>query len=71
MNPYQRNFQVKDKQFELELSWVGEMTKGLHQLVPRDVYEAADNFGKEALKEAENDSDDDWSRDWLIDWLNF
>ena len=53
------SFQVKDKRFELELSWVGEMTGGLHQLVPRDVYEAADNYGKEALKEAENDSDDD------------
>lgn len=51
--------QVKDKRFELELSWVGEMTKGLHQLVPKDVYEEADNYGKEALKEAENDSDDD------------
>jgi len=51
--------EVKDKRFELELSWVGEMTKGLHQLVPKDVYEEADNFGKEALKEAENDSDDD------------
>merc|ERR1711942_463560 len=51
--------EVKDKRFELELSWVGEMTKGLHQLVPKDVYEEADNYGKEALKEAENDSDDD------------
>lgn len=50
--------EVKDKRFELELSWVGEMTKGLHQLVPADVYAEADNYGKEAMKD-DDDSDDD------------
>jgi 20S proteasome subunit alpha 7 len=49
---------VKDKGFELELSWVGEMTKGLHQLVPKNVFTEADQYGKDALKDDE-DSDDD------------
>ena len=57
---------MKDKRFELELSWVGEMTKGLHQLVPADIYTEADNYGKEAMKD-DDDSDDDWLIDWSID----
>lgn len=49
--------EVKDKSFELELSWVGEVTGGLHQSVPADVRAAAEEYAKEAL--AESDSDDD------------
>ncbi|KAK1874736.1 Proteasome subunit alpha type-3 [Dissostichus eleginoides] len=40
--------EVKDKAFELELSWVGEVTDGRHQLVPKD----------DSLEE-EDDSDED------------
>ena len=29
--------EVKDKMFELELSWVGEFTDGVHKRVPEDV----------------------------------
>ena len=29
--------EVKDKMFELELSWVGEFTDGVHKRVPDDV----------------------------------
>ena len=28
---------MKDKMFELELSWVGEFTDGVHKRVPEDV----------------------------------
>ena len=29
--------EVKDKMFELELSWVGEFTDGVHKRVPEEV----------------------------------
>ena len=38
--------EVKDKAFELELSWVGDMTNGRHELVPKDVAEEANKYGK-------------------------
>ena len=50
--------EVKDKAFELELSWVGELTKGRHEIVPKDVREEAEKCAKESLKE-EDESDDD------------
>ena len=34
---YQVHDEVKDKMFELELSWVGEFTGGLHKRVPDNV----------------------------------
>ncbi|KAG8511783.1 Proteasome subunit alpha type-3 [Galemys pyrenaicus] len=50
--------EVKDKAFELELSWVGELTKGRHEIVPKDIREEAEKYAKESLKE-EDESDDD------------
>ncbi|XP_036164574.1 proteasome subunit alpha type-3 isoform X3 [Myotis myotis] len=50
--------EVKDKAFELELSWVGEITKGRHEIVPKDIREEAEKYAKESLKE-EDESDDD------------
>uniref|UniRef100_A0A8C6VRH4 Proteasome subunit alpha type n=2 Tax=Sauria TaxID=32561 RepID=A0A8C6VRH4_NAJNA len=50
--------EVKDKAFELELSWVGEITKGKHEIVPKDVKEEAEKYAKESLKE-EDESDDE------------
>jgi len=47
---------VKDKSFELELSWVGEVSKGRHEKVPDDVFLAAEKYAKDALEE---DSDSD------------
>uniref|UniRef100_A0A3Q3KET6 Proteasome subunit alpha type n=1 Tax=Monopterus albus TaxID=43700 RepID=A0A3Q3KET6_MONAL len=38
--------EVKDKAFELELSWVGEVTKGRHELVPKDIREEAEKYAK-------------------------
>ncbi|KAL5463604.1 hypothetical protein EMCRGX_G032518 [Ephydatia muelleri] len=50
--------EVKDKAFELELSWVGEVTGGKHQRVPLDVFEEAERYAKEALKEADTEDED-------------
>ncbi|CAI9153580.1 unnamed protein product [Rangifer tarandus platyrhynchus] len=50
--------EVKDKAFELELSWVGEITNGRHEIVPKDIREEAEKYAKESLKE-EDESDDD------------
>lgn len=50
--------EVKDKNFELELSWVCEASDGKHQLVPKDVFQEAADYAKKALEE-ESDSDED------------
>jgi 20S proteasome subunit alpha 7 len=50
--------EVKDKNFELELSWVGEVTKGRHEIVPKDVYTDAETYAKAALAE-DSDSGED------------
>uniref|UniRef100_A0A1D5RHS9 Proteasome subunit alpha type n=2 Tax=Macaca TaxID=9539 RepID=A0A1D5RHS9_MACMU len=38
--------EVKDKAFELELSWVGELTNGRHEIVPKDIREEAEKYAK-------------------------
>ena len=38
--------EIKDKTFELELSWVGEMTNGKHEVVPEAIAQEAFKFGK-------------------------
>eukprot|EP00923_Selenidium_pygospionis_P026512 GHVN01047339.1.p1 GENE.GHVN01047339.1~~GHVN01047339.1.p1 ORF type:complete len:105 (+),score=29.02 GHVN01047339.1:36-350(+) len=50
--------EVKDKAFELELSWVGEATGGVHQLVPKDVFEEAEKYVKASLEESDSDEED-------------
>jgi len=42
---------AKDKEFELELSWVCEETKGRHEFVPKDVWTEADSAAKAALSQ--------------------
>jgi len=49
--------EVKDKSFELELSWVGEITNGKHEFVPQKVFEEAEAFAKKAVEE--NDSEEE------------
>eukprot|EP00745_Piridium_sociabile_P001569 TRINITY_DN109691_c0_g1_i1.p1 TRINITY_DN109691_c0_g1~~TRINITY_DN109691_c0_g1_i1.p1 ORF type:complete len:255 (+),score=67.93 TRINITY_DN109691_c0_g1_i1:132-896(+) len=51
--------EVKDKSFELELSWVGDGTGGRHQLVPKDVHVAAEKYAKEALEESDDSDEED------------
>jgi len=51
--------EVKDKSFELELSWVGECTGGVHEFVPADVFAEAEKYAKEALEESDDSEDED------------
>lgn len=49
----------KDKEFELEMSWVSSLdgpTKGRHQEVPKDILDEAEKFAKRAM---EGDDDED------------
>lgn len=46
--------EVQDKVSELELSWVGELTKGRHEIVPRAAREAAERQAEGSLKEEED-----------------
>ncbi|TFK76065.1 20S proteasome subunit [Pluteus cervinus] len=41
---------AKEKDFELEISWVGEETNGLHVLVPKDLLDEANAKAKAALE---------------------
>jgi len=50
--------EVKDKAFELELSWVGEVTEGRHQFVPADVFAEAEKYAKSAMEESDASDDD-------------
>ena len=52
---YSVHDEVKDKHFELELSWIGKETGGTHQIVPQDIFNEAKTYAEEAL----NDSDDE------------
>eukprot|EP00095_Tigriopus_kingsejongensis_P007338 maker-scaffold589_size129586-snap-gene-0.40 protein:Tk07338 transcript:maker-scaffold589_size129586-snap-gene-0.40-mRNA-1 annotation:"hypothetical protein DAPPUDRAFT_306433" len=54
---YMVHDEVKDKNFELELSWVSAGTKGVHQKVPQAVFDEAEKFAKAALEE-DSDSDE-------------
>ncbi len=45
--------EVKDKYYELELSWICDESNRVHQLVPKDVRDDAINRAKETLKQAE------------------
>merc|ERR1719320_828363 len=51
--------EVKDKAFELELSWVGEITGGKHELVPPEVFLEAEKYAKEALEESDDSDEED------------
>jgi len=46
---------AKDKDFELELSWVGAETDNKHAPVPKDLFAEADAKAKEALNEGMED----------------
>ncbi|XP_064622372.1 proteasome subunit alpha type-3-like [Lineus longissimus] len=51
--------EVKDKNFELELSWVGEVTGGKHELVPPEVLAEAEKHAKASLEESDDSDDED------------
>ncbi|KAA0197086.1 Proteasome endopeptidase complex [Fasciolopsis buskii] len=50
--------EIKDKHFELDLSWVGECSGGIHTVVPQSLFQEAETFAKQALEDAD-DLDDE------------
>jgi len=56
---YRLHDDVKDKAFELEISWVGEESNGKHVLVPEKIVSEAIRLAVEAKKKAEEESDDE------------
>jgi len=56
---YKLHDDIKDKDFELELSWVCEESKRKHVMVPSDVRAEAIRLGKEAKEKEEMDDSDD------------
>jgi 20S proteasome subunit alpha 7 len=40
---------AKEKEFELEMSWIGPETNGQHVAVPKDLFDEAEAKAKEAL----------------------
>ena len=51
--------EVKDKMFELEMSWVCEETGGRHEMVPKDLKLQAEKFAKAALEEESSDEEEE------------
>jgi len=49
---------VKDKAFELELSWVCTETNELHRMVPTELHEEAERLAKAALEDEGMDAED-------------
>ncbi|KAF8592656.1 20S proteasome subunit [Ramaria rubella] len=45
---------AKDKEFELEMSWIGDETAGRHLPVPNDLKEEAERKAKEAIEQFED-----------------
>jgi 20S proteasome subunit alpha 7 len=41
---------AQEKEFELEMSWIGDETDGLHQPVPKELCEEAERKAKELLE---------------------
>ena len=40
----------KEKDFELEMTWIGDETKGVHLPVPKDLHNEAETKAKESLE---------------------
>lgn len=52
----------KDKEFELEMTWISSLdgpTKGRHEEVPKEIREEAEKLAKKALEGDDDDDDDD------------
>jgi len=56
---YKLHDDVKDKEFELELSWVCDESNRKHVMVPADIRAEAIRAGKEAKERAEMDESDE------------
>ncbi|KAJ1524885.1 hypothetical protein ONE63_009749 [Megalurothrips usitatus] len=56
---YQVHDELKDKEFELELSWVGKNTKGVHERVSDGVFQEAEKSAKAAMEEDSDSETED------------
>ncbi|KAJ6636361.1 Proteasome subunit alpha type-3 [Pseudolycoriella hygida] len=54
---YQVHDELKDKLFKMELSWVCELSDGLHQIVPDEWYKKAYTAGVESKRDDDSDND--------------
>ncbi|KAH8556103.1 nucleophile aminohydrolase [Umbelopsis sp. PMI_123] len=48
--------EAKDKEFELEITWICDESKGKHQTVPKDIVEEAERLAKESIKSEMDDA---------------
>lgn len=55
--------EIKDKAFELELSWIAEFTDGRHEFVPESVFKEAEEYAKAALRHDSDSEDDEQDRE--------
>ncbi|KXJ91593.1 nucleophile aminohydrolase [Microdochium bolleyi] len=56
----------KDKEFELEMSWISNVdgpTKGRHVEVPKDILEEAERLAKKAISDDDSDDEDEDDED--------
>ncbi|XP_014251114.1 proteasome subunit alpha type-3 [Cimex lectularius] len=51
--------ELKDKQFELEMSWIGAHTQGLNEVVPPSVHAEAEKDAKAAMEEDSDSETED------------
>lgn len=52
----------KDKEFELEMTWISGLegpTKGRHEHVPKELLEEAEKHAKKSIEPEDEDDDDD------------
>jgi 20S proteasome subunit alpha 7 len=52
----------KDKEFELEMTWISSLdgpTKGRHEEVPKEIMEEAEKLAKKSLEGDDDDEDDE------------
>lgn len=54
---YQVHDELKDKMFKMEMSWVCEISNGLHQMVPEEWYNKAYVAGVESKRDDDSDND--------------
>ena len=56
---YQLHDEVKDKPFELELSWICDESNKKHVFIPNDLLNEAIDAGKKAAEDDDSDDEDD------------
>nr|XP_002132081.1 proteasome subunit alpha type-3-like [Ciona intestinalis] len=49
--------EVKDKAFQLQLSWVCAESGGVHERVPENLVDASEAFAKDAMEESDSDDE--------------